>query len=318
MKKIFFTLFILVKIVFISFGQKTEQIFLDKNDKTSKYYVQITPEKDIKGTIVLIPGYGETPETVIIETKIDETASSNGYLVIIPYFNNQATYFEKEYLSFVESVLDNAANKNGKANKNLIMGGFSNGGAVAMLYTEKHLSQYKTHESPIALFMVDSPLDSERFIFAEQKLAIYKGLDVYMDKDHNAIANFVYKALNIFGEDYKSNPEFWKYSPYVRSDLTFKNIKPLVNLPVRFYSEFDIYYWYEKDKEGNHLWFANLLDGGSLIKDLHFLGNQDAELILTKDKGFRETGKYKAAHSWSIVDAEELVNWADKIIANRK
>ena len=52
----------------------------------------------------------------------------------------------------------------------------------------------------------------------------------------------------------------------------------------------------------------NVIDLAAFINELNKLGNNNAELILTQNKGYLPDGTYHP-HSWSIVDNEELVKW---------
>ena len=53
---------------------------------------------------------------------------------------------------------------------------------------------------------------------------------------------------------------------------------------------------------------AEVLFAAALVNALHLHGNEEAELILTQDKGYRPDGQ-RHPHSWSIVDEEEMVGW---------
>ncbi|EHO10414.1 hypothetical protein HMPREF9712_01519 [Myroides odoratimimus CCUG 10230] len=65
-------------------AQKIEQVFLDKEDKTKNYYTKIYPSHlPWKGYLVLIPGFGESAEKVMLETDLPLLAAKSGMLVII-------------------------------------------------------------------------------------------------------------------------------------------------------------------------------------------------------------------------------------------
>ena len=48
---------------------------------------------------------------------------------------------------------------------------------------------------------------------------------------------------------------------------------------------------------------------GLRIQELNRLGNPDAVLITTRNKGFRKPENKRHPHSWSIVDNDELIRW---------
>ncbi|MEO6903887.1 MAG: hypothetical protein ABI315_12175 [Bacteroidia bacterium] len=57
----------------------------------------------------------------------------------------------------------------------------------------------------------------------------------------------------------------------------------------------------------------NGLDGSCMINELVLLGNKNAELILTENKGYRRPNPSKQPHSWSIIDDEELIQWLQSL-----
>ena len=52
----------------------------------------------------------------------------------------------------------------------------------------------------------------------------------------------------------------------------------------------------------------NTIDLAAMINELNILGNTNAELIITYDKGYHPDGT-RHPHSWSIVDNKDLVEW---------
>ena len=57
----------------------------------------------------------------------------------------------------------------------------------------------------------------------------------------------------------------------------------------------------------------NAADAAALINGLKRVGNQEAELRLSTDKGYRPDGS-RHPHAWSIVDEAELVEWFARLI----
>ncbi len=57
----------------------------------------------------------------------------------------------------------------------------------------------------------------------------------------------------------------------------------------------------------------NGIDGSCIINELVLLGNKHAELILTKDKGYRRPNHRKQPHSWNIIDNPELIQWLQNL-----
>lgn len=68
-----------------SYGQKTEKVFLDKNDPSHECYTAILPDKSpVVGYLVLIPGFGETAERLMQQTDLPLRCAEKGILTIIP------------------------------------------------------------------------------------------------------------------------------------------------------------------------------------------------------------------------------------------
>jgi hypothetical protein len=80
----------------------------------------------------------------------------------------------------------------------------------------------------------------------------------------------------------------------------------LARVPVRLYTEPDIQWWMTNRKVDYYS--MNALDAAGLILQLKLLGNRDAELITTQERGVRPNGE-RHPHSWSIVDEPELQAW---------
>ena len=64
--------------------------------------------------------------------------------------------------------------------------------------------------------------------------------------------------------------------------------------------------WYIKKSCRNQFTEENIYVGAVLINYLYNNGNQDAEVIITHSKGYRNSG-LRHPHSWSIIDAKDLI-----------
>lgn len=297
------------------FAQNIEATYFDQTDSTKNYFLAIKPKGEIISTIIFIPGLYQTSEQLLIETEIDDLSVDSNILLVIPFLTNKALHFEEETISFLKSVVENIFDTYSIEQENLIIGGFSSGGATAAMYAELTLSKELNSVPPKALFLIDSPVDNQRLVLNELKSTIYNNLNIQQSEDTDVSAYFVARFQERFGLDYLNNDQFYKWSPYNKSDSTFSNIKPLINIPVRFYSEPDFAYFFERDGTKFNPNVMNVLDGSLFIKDLKFLGNSNAELILTKNKGYRRSNENKRhPHSISIVDSEEFITWIEKTI----
>jgi hypothetical protein len=101
--------------------------------------------------------------------------------------------------------------------------------------------------------------------------------------------------------------EYIKKSPYSFTDTSQTAIKYLKNTPIKYYTEPEIN-WKMKEYNGDFS-NQNALDGSCMINELILLGNTNAHLVITQDKGYRKPNNRKQPHSWSIVDNPELLMW---------
>ena len=105
--------------------------------------------------------------------------------------------------------------------------------------------------------------------------------------------------------------KFYEMSPYSYSDTTQTAIKNLVNIPVMLITEPDIQWWL--NNRGYDYTFMNATEMAAMINELQKLGNKNAVLKTTVNKGYRKPGNVRHPHSWSIAEPAELISWLQSI-----
>lgn len=288
------------------YGQKIEKIYLDKNDSTSTCYTAIYPEKiPYTGLLFLIPGLGQPAEDVLIQTDLPKLASQNGILTIIPTFSTGVLSLGVDSVSqqSFKDMLTEVTNKYKLADIRLFVGGFSIGGSCAVKFAELANQENYRHK-PTAVFAIDPPLDFERFYYSRKR-------DIRLTVQGKPSEEAVFMIAKI-EKEMKGNPEtartnFYKLSPYSFTDTNQAAIKNLIHTPVRIYTEPDIQWWMKE--RGGDLSGMNALDASAMINELTKLGNKNAVLLTTENKGYRKPDNRRHPHSWSIVDNEELIRW---------
>ena len=147
------------------FGQKMEKVYLDKKDNTSNCYLAIYPTTlPLKGFMFLIPSFGETPEGVQMQTDLAKLSAEQGILTIIPTFKTGVKSIGIDDLtqqSFREMIED-IASKNKLLDTKFYVGGFSIGGSCAVRFAVLAVRDNFKYK-PNAVFVIDPPLDFERF-----------------------------------------------------------------------------------------------------------------------------------------------------------
>ncbi len=143
----------------ISDGQKIETVYLNAKDSTSDMYIAVSPEdQHIKSILVLLDGFGNSPNDVLFQTDIPRIASQQGILTIIPLLKTGTSYFGSDSASqqSLKEIIELVVNKYELKGKALYIGGFSIGGTCAVKYSE--LSVQKNYRvKPKAVFAIDPP-----------------------------------------------------------------------------------------------------------------------------------------------------------------
>ena len=283
------------------FKPKIEKVFLDKSDTSKNCYIIIFPPKiPCTGYCFLIPGFRETAENVLRQTDLPKKLAQNGILTIIPTFQDGVLSFGVDSLSqeSLEKIIDDVTSKNKIANPSFYIGGFSIGGSCAIKYAENSIVK------PTAVFAIDPPLDFERFYNSAKR-------EIRLSKDREANPESIYMIDRIEKET-GGNPqtninEYYKLSPYSYSDTAQTEIKKIIDISLRIYTEPDINWWLKE--RGADLTSMNATECSAMINELNRLGNKNAELITTLNKGYRKPGNRRHPHSWSIVNNDELIKW---------
>lgn len=299
---------LLVSILIYSCGKndiQTRKIYLQPGDTFLNYYKAIIPRKRPEAFLFLIPGYGETPESMLLQTTLPFKAASKGILTIIPQLGDGPYSFGID--SFSQLTLENLVSHIDsiyqlKGNP-IFFGGFSLGGSCAIKYAQGSIRNNSCIR-PTAIFAIDPPLDFERVYNASKRLIRLHHAKGPVDEARLLIEKL---EQHMPGDPATSITNYHKLSPYSQSDTNQSAIRCLQQLPLRIYAEPDINWW--TNERGQDLSNMNVLDASRFINELRLLGNRRAQLVLTQNRGFRHPNHARHPHSWSIVDDAELLNW---------
>ncbi|WP_439881350.1 alpha/beta hydrolase [Pontibacter sp. MBLB2868] len=286
-------------------AQKMERFYSSAySDTASNYTLIVKPESgNVNGWLLLFPGFGETPSDVLKETDFPMKAAQAGYLVTLPYIsNNTALLLSEARQKQLVQLVQDVQKKYKLQNRKLAVGGFSMGGTTAVKFTEHSLASATT-PNVSALFAVDPLLDLERF-----ERTVLKAVQREKSQGPRQMLQMLQHMLQ---KDFAATPvqapeKYYTISPYAYSDTANTAIQPLKQLPVLLYSEPDV----ANQFNTNHrdLYDLNAADCTAMITDLQSMGNQQAQLILTSDKGRRADGSVNP-HSWSILDVNTTLDW---------
>jgi len=290
----------------ISTGQKLETVYLNPKDTSRDMYIAVIPERrPITAFMFLLDGFGGAPKDVFNQTALPQYASGKGILTIIPILKTGPLYFGADSASqqSLKDQIESIVLKYHLQGKDFYIGGFSIGGGCAVKYAE--LAVEKNYPiKPKAVFALDPPLDWERYYNAAKR--------VVRLSEHGKVTGETAYIIPRIEKEMSGNPQtalknFYAISPYSFSDTTQNAIKNLIHTPIMLISEPDIQWWLSQ--RGFDYSCINITDLAGMINELQRLGNHNAVLVTTTNKGFRQPGNKRHPHSWSIADPEQVVNW---------
>ena len=300
------SLILTVLVSAISFGQKLETVYLDPKDSTSNMYIAVVPDtKSIKAFMFLLDGFGASPQDILIETELPKHAAKQGILTVLPILKTGSLYFGVDSASqqSLKDQIENVIVKYHLQGKEFYIGGFSIGGTCAVKYAElAAINNYTT--KPKAVFAVDPPLDWERF-YNSAKRVVRLSYPTKVNEEVTYMISRIEKEMQ--GTPQNAIENFYRLSPYSFSDTTQRAVKTLIKTPLMIFTEPDIQWWLSQ--RGYDLSYINITDQVAMINELQKLGNKNAVLVTTINKGYRMPGKKRHPHSWNIADPVRLTNW---------
>lgn len=290
----------------ISYGQRIEKVYLNANDSTTNMYIAVVPEKEkVNSFMVLLDGFGNSPQDVLFQTGIPKYASQQGILTIIPLLKTGPSYFGSDTASqqSLKEIINLVVNRYQLKGKDLYIGGFSIGGTCAVKYSGLSV-QNNYPVKPKAVFAIDPPLDWERYYNAAKR--------VVRLSNPAKVNGEVFYMIDRIQKEMKGTPKtalenFYTQSPYSFSDTTQNAVKNLIKTPIMIISEPDIQWWLKE--RGYDYSYNNITDHAAMINELQRLGNNNAVLVTTTGKGYRKPNNMRHPHSWSIADPEQIVKW---------
>jgi hypothetical protein len=305
MKKIII-LYLTIFIATVSFSQKIETIYLDKKDSTANMYIAVIPQNGQPNSLLfLLDGFGNSPQSVLVETDLPKYAAQQGVLTIIPILKTGPRYFGSDTASqqSLKEMIELITDKYQLRGKDFYIGGFSIGGTCAVKYAE--LCVQKNYAiKPKAVFAVDPPLDWQRF-YDSAKRVVRLSNPAQVNSEVSYFEERIKKEMNGTPETTLEN--FHNNSPYSFSDTTQRAIKALSKTPIMIISEPDIQWWLSQ--RGYDYSYINITDHAAMINELQRLGNNRAVLVTTTNKGYRKPQNNRHPHSWSIADPEQTIKW---------
>ncbi len=279
-------------------GMPDPKIGSTKTD--SKFdYLLCMPEKPAKGLVILFPSFGSSKQSTLIETELDEFGEEVNFAVLIIGFNRSFSLTEKKFKElsgFIHKVLENNSIPH-----NIVMGGLSVGGNLALNYGIFAKQNNIVKPVPSHLFVIDSPVDL--FVLYRNQFAAKRA-------NHNSQtfeeAVFIIDYLEYeLGKCKLTLNDFKNYSPYLIDAKENNQLEYLQDYKISFYIDPDES-WYMENM-GLELNSTNSQQIKSMVQALSKI-NKNIRLVNALGKGFKADGT-RHPHSWSILEGKEFYDW---------
>jgi len=274
----------------------------------NQYYLAVEPNsKEIKGALVLLPGFGQPPETIFPESKIPNVAYAHGILTI-EISGGPKLYADDYVVGNINEALEHVKETYNLSPNQFVIGGFSAGGTLALRYAEyAHENNSLTTIEPKGVFTVDSPVDL---------FEIWEYFERELERDFSEVgmaeAQYVSELMTKeIGTPKENKATYDRLTPFNVKLKKPGNEQYLKDIGVRVYHDIDVVWQLQNRRRS--LFDSNALPASELINRLMIMGNEKAEFMQAKQPGVRSNG-IRHTHSWSIVDETELVLWVKKLI----
>ncbi|MEO9475927.1 MAG: hypothetical protein ABJG41_10345 [Cyclobacteriaceae bacterium] len=305
MKQLFFLSILITSIIGV---QAQNHVRHNYGKAENQYYLALKPEsKEIKGAIVLLPGFGQSPETIFSESKIPNAAYAHNILTIEIGVGSKL-YTDAQVVNNLNQAMNHAMETYNLSPAQFVIGGFSAGGTVALRYAEyAYEKKNMTAIRPKGVFAVDSPVDLfEIWKYFERELE--KGFSEAGYGEAQYVSDLM---VNEIGTPDKNQTTYNRLTPFNTRVKEPGNEQYLKDIGVRVYHDIDVA-WQLKNRRRS-LYDTNALPASELINRLMLTGNDKAEFMQAKLPGIRSNGM-RHPHSWSIVDEVELILWVEKLL----
>lgn len=257
-----------------------------------------------RGLLVLFNGGAGIAAGIPKESSIADTATR--YHLQTIGIDQSAFYLTDSTYTRIRTIISQVMKENDIPD-NLFVGGFSLGGFTAVRLAEMAVEQQDTFMVPNAVFAIDPPLDH----LALRNYCLRELNRVCANEEANRLGKGeAHWILNYYQEHFgpleQDSSTYINQSCFTTRYANGGNAKSLDDVPVRLIHEIDIMWLIEE--RCRDLRDANVMVGSQFIRYLRDIGNQDAMITLTTNKGYRSDGR-RHPHSWSIADPVETLDW---------
>jgi hypothetical protein len=252
----------------------------------SEQYRIYLPTGEIEGALVLLPGYGNDPDSFdpsspSTPSTLPADLGEHGFLTLVAVPVPETLYESEEVLHALDALVARVVQQYGIPRERIAIGGFSSGGTGAVRYAQL-CAQQRCRAVPrvAAVFAVDPPLDFER-LHRTYRMIVQRNAPRSNIAEESMILETLQQALG--GAPDEASEAYLLRSAVLASAPDGGNAQLLRHTPIRLYTEPDVHWWMEARNLDFH--GMNAVDHSTLINLLRVAGNTRAELITTTGQG---------------------------------
>ncbi len=188
-----YILFIFLMLIFGCKNQKKNELLKENNITTFQTDdFELIKSSKSKALLIIFPGGGSTSKETKEEFKIVEKATNKGISILLMNFNRHL-WIERKDSEQLTKLITETIEKNHLKTDNVLIGGMSLGGTVALTLSN-YLAETHSTLQPKGIFVVDSPIDlfalyesSQKDMlrkdFSEERLAEPKWIINYFEEE---------------------------------------------------------------------------------------------------------------------------------------
>lgn len=263
-------------------------------------YSFMEPDSNVTGALILLPGLGERPESIFKKTNLPRLLIQHGIATIVPH-PRQTLIADSHAIAQVNELYRILSDRYRSDTLDLFIGGLSAGGTIAIGYAE-YIFEKNIASNLKAVFAIDPPLDMQRIYQSAENKLRYNCKSKLIRKEGIFLRNYLRSIMQ--GTPVEKPETYVKLSAFSGHERDGGNARYLKSIPIRLYCEPDLDFVRNKYCSELRYEDINAFDLEHLHRFLLQLGNNQAEYITTRGKGF---------HSWNIVDAADCVKWMTSI-----
>lgn len=268
-------------------------------------YIVKEPTGKAQCLLILLPGLGNSAESVFDDTEMETLAAQNGIVTIVPNVKTNI-YLDDVSYENIANIAKTALQRYSIDRKHIIIGGFSAGGSIALLFTER-ANRQKAEIQPQAVFAIDPPVNLAH-LWTTYKKSIQQNPSSLYTQEAITITQYLQELTG--GTPAEKPEQYAQYSVFTPQKRDGGNIQFLKNVPIHIYCEPDTA-WYKVNR-GYEYQDLNAYCSIAMIKKLQKFGNTQAQVVITSNKGYRRDGR-RHPHSWSILDPNDCIQWLRQI-----